>query len=77
MKLHLITLLTIASMFAIDAQAGYCNPERSKPCGGACIALDKTCRKSWTTMKVGVNPDAGAGKGYDKPTFVSERPKGQ
>jgi hypothetical protein len=64
------------SMFPISQAHAetYCNPERSKPCGGGCISLDKTCRKSWTTSKVGINPNQGPGKGYANPTYVKSVP---
>lgn len=37
----------------------YCNPEVSRPCGGACINKYKNCHKSWTTACVGVRPTGG------------------
>ncbi len=68
----------IAVLLGIQVLAGaetYCNPERSKPCGAGCITLEKTCRKPWTTSKVGINPNSSSKKGYEKPEFVTVRPK--
>ena len=73
MKLFIATLAMLHSLNA--SATTYCNPDRSKPCGGGCISLEKTCRKSWTTSKVGINPNKGAGKGYENPVFVTEKPK--
>jgi hypothetical protein len=67
--------IVLAMQFASDAFAvTYCNPERSKPCGGGCISLDKQCRTSWTTAKSGVNPNKAGKKAYSTPTFVDKAP---
>ena len=66
----------IAMLIAANASV-YCNPEKSKPCGGGCISIEKTCRKSWTISKVGINPNKGGKKGYTNPKFVTEAPKGE
>jgi len=70
--LALTIALTIASVSA-NAQS-YCNPERSKPCGNGCISLVKTCRTSWTTSKIGINPNKAGKKGYETPKFVEKVP---
>lgn len=54
----------------------YCDPAVSKPCGRACISKSLTCRKSWTTACEGKRP-ATSKPGFEKPTFVSEPPKGE
>ncbi len=77
-KFILVAMVFISGVAnAADSCKRYCNPDRSKPCGAACIPLDSVCRKSWTTSCSGERPaeDRG-GKAYDKPKFVSERPKG-
>lgn len=73
-------LLTLFVVFTVNAQAAevcsmYCNPERSKPCGGACISLTKQCHKSWTTACIGENPNKGNGPVYATPMKVNEAPK--
>lgn len=72
--MNLIVILSILLSSIVSNAQGYCNPERSKPCGNGCISLNKTCRTSWTTMKVGINPNKSSKKGYDKPQFVEKAP---
>lgn len=56
--------LIIASvLFCLNAAGApvcskYCNPDRSKPCGNACIPKENSCRKAWTTACVGDKPKA-------------------
>lgn len=71
-------LLALVTIFALNAQAAdtcsmYCNPEKSIPCGHACIPKQKLCRTSWTTACSGVRP-ATAEKFYSSPKHVDQRP---
>jgi hypothetical protein len=77
----LIKLLVIGAMLASldlamsETVIKYCNPEKSKPCGQACIPKASLCRKSWTTNKVGIRPKSEKGQSFETPKFVSEVPK--
>lgn len=63
-------------IFAAESCSRYCNPERSKPCGNACIPLQNNCRKSWTTACVGERPASErGGKVYANPTKVDKAPE--
>ena len=50
----------ILAMFISVAASGapicsmMCNPAKSKPCGGGCISLQKSCQKTWTTACPGI-----------------------
>lgn len=67
----------VSVSFAAENCSRYCHPDRSKPCGSSCIAKDLTCRKSWTTACVGVNPNKGGKPGYENPKKVYSRPAGE
>lgn len=71
----IVVCIAIQALSGMSEAAVYCNPEVSKPCGQGCITLAKTCRKSWTTSRVGVNLNANKKKGYANPKFVDQVPK--
>lgn len=81
MKFSILAAIIMISGLVATARGAesckrYCNPDVSKPCGASCIPKDNYCRKNWTTSCAGVRPDREKGRVYDKPAFVSERPKG-
>ena len=73
-KLILITGLLLASTVAMSAPTKYCNPEKSKPCGNACISLTKQCRTPWTTAVSGIRPASEKGKSFSSPKYVEKAP---
>lgn len=74
--LFVLFAFTSAKVFAAESCSRYCNPERSKPCGGACIPLANNCRKSWTTACSGERPASErGGKVYANPTKVDKAPE--
>lgn len=73
MKYVVLAIALVAST-AVAKPSHYCNPERSKPCGGGCIALAKTCRKPWTTAVSGVRPESSL-PGFANPKFVENAPE--
>lgn len=73
--MNILIIITVLLSAHLSNAAGYCNPERSKPCGNGCISLNKQCRTPWTTKKVGVNPNKSSKPVYDKPKFVEKAPK--
>lgn len=64
-----MTLLVFLINNAMADCTQYCHPDRSKPCGNACISKYKVCTKSWTTACSGERP-ATAKKVYENPTKV-------
>lgn len=80
-KSSLIVAMMLLGGFQVSAQtsntcSNYCNPEKSKPCGGGCIGLAKSCRTSWTTACSGIRPGGGSGPVFDNPTKVDKPPTG-
>lgn len=73
-KLILITGLLLVSTVAMSAPTKYCNPEKSKPCGNACISLTKQCRTPWTTAVSGIRPASEKGKSFSSPKYVEKAP---
>lgn len=58
------------SLFSWIAKADvYCDPAKSFPCGNGCARNGAQCSYSWSTSKVGINPNKGKGKRY-KPAEV-------
>lgn len=47
----------------------YCNPERSRPCGNACVALGSSCHKPTTTACVGARTKK-VSQNYTNPKHV-------
>lgn len=72
--MNILIIITVLLSAALSNAGGYCNPERSKPCGNGCIALYKQCRTPWTTMKVGVNPNKSSKPVYANPKLVEKAP---
>ena len=72
--LFILVALAYGMMASADTCSRYCNPELSKPCGGACIALTKSCHKDWTTACVGEKPKSKL-LSFDSPKHVDAKPK--
>ena len=72
---YILTIALLMQGFGASAQicTKYCNPEKSKPCGNACIPKDNQCRKDWTTACVGIRP-ATAKQSYATPKHVNKAP---
>lgn len=67
------TLLAGLNVSGAPVCSKFCNPDKSKPCGNACIAKDVMCRKPWTTACVGT-ASAKTKVSYANPKHVDKAP---